>query len=132
MLSLLYLTKQGCLNIRAATQEKHKDKYKMANLITGYQTCYYGNPEYPDEDSCETTLKDLSDNEFDCLHLSVWKANAMAQVAKLIIEFFAEGEHGNLTLEQICGMFSQTEKDEIIEAIQWQLDENAKEKLGII
>ena len=104
----------------------------MANLITGYQTCYYGNPEYPDEYSCETTLKDLSDNEFDCLRLSVWKAEAMAQVAKLIIEFFAKGEHGNLTLTQICGMFSQAEKDEIIEAIQWQLDENAKEKLGII
>ena len=104
----------------------------MANLITGYQTCYYGNPEYPDEYSCETTLKDLSDNEFNCLHQSVWETAAMFEVTKLVIEFFAEGEHGNLTLEQICGMFSQTEKDEIIEAIQWQLDENAKEKLGII
>ena len=104
----------------------------MANLITGYQTCYYGNPEYPDEYSCETTLKDLSDNEFNCLHQSVWETAAMFEVTKLVIEFFAEGDHGKLTLAQICGMFSQTEKDEIIEAIQWQLDENAKEKLGII
>lgn len=103
----------------------------MAKIV-GYKGCYTGNPENPREYSCETTISDLNWGEMDGLRQTVQDAEAMAKVVMLIIEFFAEGEHGNLTLEQICATFSQEEKDEIIEAIKWELDEKAREKLDMI
>lgn len=104
----------------------------MENLMTGRADCYYGSSDCPREIYCETTICDLSEDELDCLRLDISETEAMLKVAELIAYFFAQGSESDLTLAQICNTFTQSEKSEIISAIQLKLDENAEKELGII